>query len=209
MLTDPSSLARGAHDRGVPVGASRFREHYSDPSWYDVETITYPLALFQLFPSVENLWLSHGGGMTIKKLELLANTSPALKVLHLPFTLRDVDTADLVELKRGGLCLFETQLLATLDRLDHLRRVDLGILPFSTNRPAKALREWAKGRGVRLSVSWCMGPRDYDYTQCRSYDNDPRPGEPTSDESSSDDYGSDDLGSEEAQKTPSESALSP
>ena len=186
-----------------------FQEDYSDPSWYDVETITYPDALFQLFPSLENLLLSHGGEMTIKKLELLADTSPALQVLHLPFTFWNVDAGDLVETKRGGLCLFETQLLATLDRLEQLRRVDLGILPFSTNRPAKAFRRWAKGRRVRLSVSWCMGPRDYDYTQCRSYDNDPRSGEPTPDESSSDDYGSDDLGSEEAQKTPSESALSP
>lgn len=199
-----------AIDCDTPLDDYRvYREHYSDPSWYDVETITYPHALFELFPSLENLLLSHGGEMTIKKLELLADTSPALKVLNLPFTFWDVDMADLVELKRGGLSLFETQLLTTLDRLEQLRRVDLGILPYSTNRPAKAFRRWAKGRGVRLSVSWCMGPRDYDYTQCHSFDNDPRPGEPTSDESSSDDYGSDDLGSEEAQKTPSASGLSP
>jgi TRAP-type C4-dicarboxylate transport system substrate-binding protein len=32
--------------------------------------------------------------MTIKKLELLADTSPALKVLNLPFTFWDVDMAD-------------------------------------------------------------------------------------------------------------------
>lgn len=114
------------------------RDQYSDPDEHDFSTIQYPLALFRLFPSLEQLVLSHGVNMMIEKLELLATSSPSLKVLRLPFTLWDVDAADLVEIEHGGLCLFETQLLATLDRLVCLERVELGVLPFSANRPVTA-----------------------------------------------------------------------
>ena len=147
-----------------------YQDQYSDPDRDNFATILYPLALFRLFPGLEQLLLSHGTAITIEKLELLAATSPSLKVLRLPLTFWDVDAADLVELECGGLCLFETRLLATLDRLVSLEWVDLGILPFSTNRPAKAFRRWATGRGIRLTASWCMDRGDDDYIQRRSDD---------------------------------------
>lgn len=136
-------------------------EYYWEPEQYKVMTIKYLLALFRLFPSLEELVLSHGGEMTIEKLELLADTSPNLKILRLPDTFWEGDL-DLVEHEPGQLCPFEAQLSATLERFDSLEFVELGVLPSECESPGKAFRHWEKQRKLEVAVGWCSADPFFD-----------------------------------------------
>ncbi|GAA5959146.1 hypothetical protein JCM8115_005653 [Rhodotorula mucilaginosa] len=129
-------------------------DYYWEPWQYEVPTIDYPLALFGLFPSLEELTLSHGGKMTVEKLELLADTSPNLKVLRLPLTYWTPEQ-DLHKGDSGETCPFEMQLMATLDRLDSLKVANLGLLPSHSKSPGKAFRRWAKKRKLKVVINWC------------------------------------------------------
>ncbi|GAA5990528.1 hypothetical protein JCM10908_003115 [Rhodotorula pacifica] len=132
-----------------------YLESYADPRADHIHTITYPPDFFRLFPAVERLVLMYGGNMTIKKLDVLADCSPRIKSLRLPFTFWTIPASDLVGTP-GSLTVFEAQLVATLDRFEHLKRVHLGIFPFQRSQPRKALRKWARRRGIRFRVSLCF-----------------------------------------------------
>jgi hypothetical protein len=143
------------YEQEVPI------DYYWEPEQYEVPTINYPLALFGLFPSLEELTLSHGGEMTVEKLELLADTSPNLKVLQLPDTYWTPDQS-LHEGDSGELCPFDVQLMATLDRLNSLEVANLGLLPSHSKSPGKAFRRWAKKRKLKVIVNWCYDENDPD-----------------------------------------------
>ena len=129
-------------------------DYYWEPEQYEVPTINYTPALFGLFPSLEELTLTHGGKMTVEKLELLADSSPNLKVLQLPLTYWTPEQ-NLHKGDFGETCPFEMHLMATLDRLDSLEFADLGILPSHSKSPGKAFRRWAKKRKPEVSVDRC------------------------------------------------------
>ena len=91
--------------------------------------------------------------MTVEKLELLADTSPNLKVLRLPLTYWTPEQ-DLHKGDSGEPCPFEMQLMATLDRLDSL---ESAISDFCLRTASRRARRFDGGQRSANSRSPWIG----------------------------------------------------
>ncbi|POY72265.1 hypothetical protein BMF94_4708 [Rhodotorula taiwanensis] len=121
--------------------------------------IAYSPSIFGLFHHARKLRLGWSRGLSLQHLEVLAAASPELESLELPSSLWSLTPAELKTDLPEQLSAFEQQLIKTLDRFSHLRRIDLGVWPYQgtsddgqvvSGRPA--LQQWASARGLALKL---------------------------------------------------------
>jgi hypothetical protein len=111
-----------AHD---PLGGVNGAQHYTSIQ----RRCPLSLAFFAAFPSLRTLRLRGASALSVKRLTLLADSSPFLSDLNLEGSVWDFGVSDF-EVDGSGNSRGERLLIETINRLSKLQHLHLGILPF-------------------------------------------------------------------------------
>ncbi|GAA5872481.1 hypothetical protein JCM8547_006927 [Rhodosporidiobolus lusitaniae] len=148
-----SSSVLTPHCRTLPCLYDR--DDYEYYQHDEEEDRTFPLAGFSHLPNLETFRLTFTSSMTLEKLSLLANSSPALSFIDLSGSIWTTPRGDFLLRSSSSpgtapAAPVETQLTDILNRLPALKRVNFGVFPFEPGRrELPALRWYCEECGVR------------------------------------------------------------